>query len=145
MTGAAPHIPVLLDEVVDALAIVPGERHVDCTFGAGGYTDAILERGAEVAAFDRDPRAIEGGQTLLASSGGRLTLIDRAELRIDELDRRGLPQRLGAALHRQRRIRVHSGQAVAVGQFPLVDEAVVTRGALQVHAEKNLYRLSLSY
>ncbi|NWM60002.1 16S rRNA (cytosine(1402)-N(4))-methyltransferase, partial [Escherichia coli] len=32
-----PHIPVLLDEVVDGLAPVPGERHVDCTFGAGGY------------------------------------------------------------------------------------------------------------
>ncbi|HWU96025.1 MAG TPA: 16S rRNA (cytosine(1402)-N(4))-methyltransferase, partial [Sphingomonas sp.] len=52
-----PHIPVLMTEVVDGLAPVPGERHVDCTFGAGGYTSAILERGAEVAAFDRDPRA----------------------------------------------------------------------------------------
>lgn len=64
---SAPHIPVLLDEVVDGLAIVPGERHVDATFGAGGYTNAILERGAEVAAFDRDPQAIEGGQTLWLS------------------------------------------------------------------------------
>jgi len=72
----ASHIPVLLDEVVDALAIVPGERHIDATFGAGGYTNAILERGAEVAAFDRDPRAIEGGQTLLTASNGRLTLIE---------------------------------------------------------------------
>jgi 16S rRNA (cytosine1402-N4)-methyltransferase len=73
---AEPHIPVLLDEVVDAPRPVPGERHVDCTFGAGGYTNAILERGAEVAAFDRDPRAIEGGQTLVASAGGRLILIE---------------------------------------------------------------------
>jgi 16S rRNA (cytosine1402-N4)-methyltransferase len=90
VTGAAPHIPVLLDEVVDALAIVPGERHVDCTFGAGGYTDAILERGAEVAAFDRDPRAIEGGQALLASSGGRLTLIEAPFSQMEgELVRRG--------------------------------------------------------
>jgi 16S rRNA (cytosine1402-N4)-methyltransferase len=72
----ASHIPVLLDEVVDALAIVPGERHVDATFGAGGYTNAILERGAEVAAFDRDPRAIEGGQSLLTAANGRLTLIE---------------------------------------------------------------------
>jgi 16S rRNA (cytosine1402-N4)-methyltransferase len=46
----APHTPVLLDEVIHGLAIVPGERHVDATFGAGGYTNAILERGAEVAA-----------------------------------------------------------------------------------------------
>lgn len=71
-----PHIPVLLREVVDALAIVPGERHVDATFGAGGYTKAILERGAEVAAFDRDPQAIGSGQSLVVSAGGRLTLIE---------------------------------------------------------------------
>jgi 16S rRNA (cytosine1402-N4)-methyltransferase len=87
---SAPHIPVLLDEVVDALAIVPGERHVDATFGAGGYTKAILERGAEVAAFDRDPRAIEGGQTLVAESEGRLMLIEAPFSAMEsELSRRG--------------------------------------------------------
>ncbi|MDT8757279.1 16S rRNA (cytosine(1402)-N(4))-methyltransferase RsmH [Sphingomonas psychrotolerans] len=87
----APHIPVLLDEVIDGLAIVPGERHVDATFGAGGYTDAILERGAEVAAFDRDPHAIEGGQTLVAKAGGRLVLIEAPFSQMEgELTRRGL-------------------------------------------------------
>ena len=40
--ATAPHIPVLLHEVIDALAPAPGERHVDGTFGAGGYTSAIL-------------------------------------------------------------------------------------------------------
>lgn len=73
--SAAPHIPVLLDEVIDALAIAPGERHVDATFGAGGYTRAMLARGAEVIAFDRDPDAIAGGQALVDAAGGRLTLI----------------------------------------------------------------------
>ncbi|UZK67395.1 16S rRNA (cytosine(1402)-N(4))-methyltransferase RsmH [Sphingomonas sp. M1-B02] len=72
----APHIPVLLDEVIDGLAILPGERHVDATFGAGGYTSAILARGAEVAAFDRDSFAIESGRTLVAASDGRLILIE---------------------------------------------------------------------
>ncbi|MEO7688979.1 MAG: 16S rRNA (cytosine(1402)-N(4))-methyltransferase, partial [Sphingomonas sp.] len=48
-----PHTPVLLDEVVAALAISPGERHVDATFGAGGYTRALLSLGARVFAFDR--------------------------------------------------------------------------------------------
>jgi len=87
----APHIPVLLDEVVDALAIVPGERHVDATFGAGGYTGAFLERGAEVAAFDRDPNAIEGGQRLVAQSEGRLILIEAPFSAMEaELERRGL-------------------------------------------------------
>jgi 16S rRNA (cytosine1402-N4)-methyltransferase len=81
---------VLRDEVIDALAPVPGERHVDATFGAGGYTQAILERGAEVAAFDRDPQAIGGGQRLLAESHGRLTLIEAPFSQMEEeLERRG--------------------------------------------------------
>ncbi len=91
MTAPRPHIPVLLNEVVDGLAILPGERHVDATFGAGGYTAAFLERGAEVAAFDRDPSAIGGGQPLLAASGGRLTLIEAPFSAMDtELEGRGL-------------------------------------------------------
>ena len=56
--GAAPHTPVLLDEVVAALAPAPGETMVDATFGAGGYTRALLAKGARVVAFDRDPDAI---------------------------------------------------------------------------------------
>jgi 16S rRNA (cytosine1402-N4)-methyltransferase len=72
----APHVPVLLDEVIAGLAIAPGETHVDGTFGAGGYTRAILEKGAaKVYAFDRDPDAITEGEALAASSGGRLTLV----------------------------------------------------------------------
>ena len=74
--AADPHVPVLLDEVVDALAPAPGETHVDGTFGAGGYTKALLAKGAaRVFAFDRDPEAIQYGETLAASSGGRLTLV----------------------------------------------------------------------
>ena len=59
-----------------ALAVAPGETHVDGTFGAGGYTKAILDKGAaRVFAFDRDPEAIQYGEALAASSGGRLTLV----------------------------------------------------------------------
>lgn len=58
----APHVPVLIAEVVAALAPAPGERHVDATFGAGGYTRAILASGAQVIAFDRDPDAIAAGR-----------------------------------------------------------------------------------
>ncbi|AKH42393.1 16S rRNA (cytosine1402-N4)-methyltransferase [Altererythrobacter atlanticus] len=61
MTGA-PHIPVLLDEVIDALAPQPGDVMVDATFGAGGYTRALLDAGATVHAFDRDPDAIAAGR-----------------------------------------------------------------------------------
>ena len=58
MSEAQPHVPVLLPEVLTALAPVAGETHVDGTFGAGGYARALLEAGAEVVAFDRDPDGI---------------------------------------------------------------------------------------
>ena len=71
---AAPHISVLLDEVVHALALTPGETVVDGTFGAGGYTRAFLALGAQVHGFDRDPAAIAEGAPLAGGSGGRLVL-----------------------------------------------------------------------
>jgi 16S rRNA (cytosine1402-N4)-methyltransferase len=57
-----PHIPVLLDEVVEAIAPAPGSLIIDATFGAGGYTRRLLDVGATVHAFDRDPDAISAGQ-----------------------------------------------------------------------------------
>lgn len=87
MSGAAPnedrHVPVLLDEVLDALAIVPGEIHVDGTFGAGGYSSAMAARGAKVFAFDRDPDAIREGQALADEKG--VTLIEGEFSRMDVL------------------------------------------------------------
>jgi 16S rRNA (cytosine1402-N4)-methyltransferase len=61
MSGA-PHIPVLLDEVMAALNPGPGSLVVDATFGAGGYTRRLLGAGATVHAFDRDPDAIAAGR-----------------------------------------------------------------------------------
>lgn len=87
----ASHIPVMLAEVLAGLSIQPGERHVDATFGAGGYTRAFLDRGAEVVAFDRDPDAIAGGQALVQESENRLTLIEAPFSVLDrELAVRGL-------------------------------------------------------
>jgi 16S rRNA (cytosine1402-N4)-methyltransferase len=57
------HIPVLLEEVIAALDPQPGDVVVDATFGAGGYSRAILDAGATVHAFDRDPDAIASGRT----------------------------------------------------------------------------------
>ncbi|WHO38075.1 16S rRNA (cytosine(1402)-N(4))-methyltransferase RsmH [Sphingobium sp. AP49] len=63
------HLPVLLAEVLDALAIAPGEIHVDGTFGAGGYSSAMARAGARVFAFDRDPDAIREGQAVAEANG----------------------------------------------------------------------------
>lgn len=52
---SGPHAPVLLAEVIEALSPKPGDVVIDATFGAGGYTRAILATGAEVIALDRDP------------------------------------------------------------------------------------------
>lgn len=81
--SAAPHIPVLLDEVLDALAISPGEVHVDGTFGAGGYSSAMAGRGARVFAFDRDPDAIREGQALAEEKG--IALIEGEFSRMEAL------------------------------------------------------------
>jgi 16S rRNA (cytosine1402-N4)-methyltransferase len=62
--NAAPHVPVLLDEVLAALAIASGETHVDGTYGAGGYSRAMADAGAKVIAFDRDPDAIAAGRSV---------------------------------------------------------------------------------
>ncbi len=51
----SPHAPVLIDEVIEALAPRVGDVIIDATFGAGGYTRAILKTGATVIALDRDP------------------------------------------------------------------------------------------
>jgi 16S rRNA (cytosine1402-N4)-methyltransferase len=70
----APHIPVLLNEVVDAMQPAAGKTLVDGTFGAGGYTRALLDKGASVIAFDRDPTAAKFADGLPAN---RFRLVER--------------------------------------------------------------------
>lgn len=79
VADGAPHLSVLLGEVVDALASGPGDTVVDGTFGAGGYTRAILATGASVVAFDRDPSvarfAVEFSATATPATESRFRLI----------------------------------------------------------------------
>jgi 16S rRNA (cytosine1402-N4)-methyltransferase len=71
----APHAPVLLDEVIEALAPKPGQLVIDATFGAGGYSRAILQAGADVIALDRDPSVQSHADALAADFPGRFQLV----------------------------------------------------------------------
>lgn len=69
------HIPVMRDEVVEALAPRDGALYVDGTFGGGGYSRAILDAAAcNVVGIDRDPDAIARGADTIQHYNGRLTL-----------------------------------------------------------------------
>lgn len=75
--SSVPHIPVLGREAVAHLAPREGGVYVDATFGAGGYSRAILEvPGTRLIAIDRDRTAIAGGADLVERSAGRLMLVE---------------------------------------------------------------------
>lgn len=77
MTDSRPHISVLLKEVLEILDPKDGEIFVDGTFGAGGYSRAILEAAnCTVIGIDRDPRAIAFGREMEAEFEGRLKVLD---------------------------------------------------------------------
>jgi 16S rRNA (cytosine1402-N4)-methyltransferase len=83
--GTRAHVPVLLPEVLAALAAQADQHFIDATFGAGGYSSALLDAapGVRVLAIDRDPSAVAAGRSLVSRSAGRLTLV---EGRFGELD-----------------------------------------------------------
>jgi 16S rRNA (cytosine1402-N4)-methyltransferase len=91
-THMAPHVPVLVSEVIAALALHGEDTVVDGTFGAGGYARAMLAAGAgRVIGFDRDPDAIEAGRSLVPDP--RLTLVNERFSQMDRaLAERGIAQ-----------------------------------------------------
>ena len=99
MTGPA-HIPVLRDAVVAALSPKAGGRYVDGTFGAGGYSEALLSAAdCRVWGIDRDPDALAFGAALMGRFPGRLTLIEGNFGDMDRLlDAAGVPHVDGVAL-----------------------------------------------
>ena len=76
-SSAFSHDPVLIDEVIGALQPRDGGAYIDGTFGAGGYTRAILEAAdCRVWAVDRDPSAVSSATALVDEYAGRLTVIE---------------------------------------------------------------------
>ena len=74
--GPARHIPVMLSEVLAALDPKDGEIIVDGTFGAGGYSKAILDRAdCKIIAIDRDPEAFQLSRALVEAYPGRLVAV----------------------------------------------------------------------
>lgn len=70
--GETGHLPVLLQESIAALAIRADGVYLDCTFGRGGHSSAILERlgpSGRLIALDRDPQAVAAGGRLLERAG----------------------------------------------------------------------------
>jgi 16S rRNA (cytosine1402-N4)-methyltransferase len=73
------HVPVLLREVVEAMAVRPGGRYVDCTLGAGGHAEAILEASSpdgELFGIDLDPEALAAARERLGVFAPRAAFVE---------------------------------------------------------------------
>jgi 16S rRNA (cytosine1402-N4)-methyltransferase len=94
------HIPVLLKEVIEALAPKADGVYLDGTFGAGGYTTALLEAAPCVVwCIDRDPEALQRGEALAERFPGRVNLVQgRFGDMADLLTARGITGIDGVAL-----------------------------------------------
>ncbi len=100
MNAPLSHIPVLLAEVIAAMAPRDGGVYLDGTFGRGGYSEALLRSAAcRVVAFDRDPEAVRQGDALKQLYADRLTLIEGRFSEMEQLLRPlGLSRLAGIAL-----------------------------------------------
>lgn len=108
----APHVPVMLADVLEVLRPRDGGLYVDGTFGAGGYSRALLDAAdCTVLAIDRDREAIMRGREMAVRFKGRLTLI---EGRFGEMER----------LLREMNVQAVDGVALDVGVSSMqIDEA----------------------
>jgi len=82
------HIPVLVKETVEALAVQPGGRYIDCTVGGGGHAAAILKQsspGGQLMGIDADPEAIKIARTRLKDYSDSILLLNENFVRLQEV------------------------------------------------------------
>jgi len=80
MSAAPIHTPVLAEETIEALAVQPGGRYIDCTLGGGGHAAAILERsspGGQLLGIDADSDAIKLAMSRLEAYSGSTMLVNQ--------------------------------------------------------------------
>ena len=80
MSAAPSHTPVLPEETIEALAVQPGGRYIDCTLGGGGHAAAILERsspGGQLLGIDADPEAVKLARSRLEAYSGSTVLVNQ--------------------------------------------------------------------
>lgn len=86
MSNHADHIPVLMNEVLAALGPADGETYIDGTFGAGGYTSAILQAAdCQVIGLDRDPNVAPHVETISATYGARFRFVQTKFSKLDQV------------------------------------------------------------
>jgi 16S rRNA (cytosine1402-N4)-methyltransferase len=84
--GNTRHVPVLARQAIEFLDVRDGGVYIDGTFGAGGYTRAILAAAkTEVIGIDRDQTAVADGMDLVQSANGRLTLVEDCFSELDHV------------------------------------------------------------
>jgi len=80
MSAAVTHIPVLLEETIEALNVQPGGRYIDCTIGPGGHAAAIMENsspGGQLLGIDADPKAIKMARARLDAYSDSVLLVNQ--------------------------------------------------------------------
>lgn len=88
MSAASTHIPVLLEETIEALNVQPGGRYIDGTIGPGGHAAAIMEHsapGGQLLGIDADPRAIKLAKSRLEAYGDSVLLVNQNFANIKEI------------------------------------------------------------
>ncbi len=89
--SSSTHIPVMVSEVLQALAVQPGGRYVDCTLGEAGHAIAILGAsapGGQLLGIDADPKAIDSARSRLKPYAGSVALVNDNFANLEAICRR---------------------------------------------------------